>query len=114
MCWTIFLKASGLNGVDALAIGLVDHKDGLGHCEVVVEPMCVLGVNGKHVKPRESSAVLCIAVCTRTAESCMVHIMMPKLFLCTNPCPQSWALSHASEGFCLMYVLHLHTAATVQ
>ena len=44
LCWTIFLKAAGSNGWEALAIGLVDREDGLDHCEVVVEPMCVLGV----------------------------------------------------------------------
>ena len=40
--WAMFLKASGLNGVDALAIVLVNREDGLGDGEVVVEPRCLL------------------------------------------------------------------------
>ncbi len=38
----MFLKASGLNGVDALAIVLVNREDGLGDGEVVVESRCLL------------------------------------------------------------------------
>ena len=34
--WAMFLKASGLNGVDALAMVLGNRKGKLGHCEVVV------------------------------------------------------------------------------
>ena len=40
--WAMFLKASGLNGVDALAMVLGNREGELGHCEVVVEPRCLL------------------------------------------------------------------------
>ena len=45
--WTMFLKAAGSNGREALVIGLVDRKDGLGHGEVVVEPRSVFKVDMK-------------------------------------------------------------------
>ena len=35
-------RASGLKGVEALDIGLGNHKEVLDHCEVVVEPMSAL------------------------------------------------------------------------
>ena len=41
--WAMFLKAPGLNGVDALAMVLGNRKGKLGHCEVVVGPRCLLG-----------------------------------------------------------------------
>ena len=39
----MFLKASGLNGVDALAIVLVSREERLGRSEEVVEPRCLSG-----------------------------------------------------------------------
>ena len=41
--WAMFLKASGLNGVDALAMVLGNREGKLGHYEVVVEPRCLSG-----------------------------------------------------------------------
>ena len=41
--WAMFLKASGLNGVDALAIVLGNREGKLGRGEVVVEPRCLSG-----------------------------------------------------------------------
>ena len=41
--WAMFLKASGLNGVDALAIVLVSREERLGRSEEVVEPRCLSG-----------------------------------------------------------------------
>ena len=41
--WAMFLKASGLNGVDALAIVLVNREERLGRSEEVVEPRCLSG-----------------------------------------------------------------------
>ena len=41
--WAMFLKASGLNGVDALAIVLGNREERLGRSEEVVEPRCLSG-----------------------------------------------------------------------
>ena len=41
--WAMFLKASGLNGVDALAIVLGNREGRLGSGEVIVEPRCLSG-----------------------------------------------------------------------
>ena len=41
--WAMFLKASGLNGVDALAIVLGNREGRLGRGEVIVEPRCLSG-----------------------------------------------------------------------
>ena len=48
LCWTICHKASGLKGVEALDIGLGNHKEVLDHGEAVVEPMSALEGKRRH------------------------------------------------------------------
>ena len=48
LCWTICRKASGLKGVEALDIGLGNHKEVLDHGEAVVEPMSALEGKRRH------------------------------------------------------------------